>query len=78
MKIRNAQQLHLLENAIDRCSHCVWLESAQGERYDLKDELDRYRGLGRLLSDPDEDLGLYANTREDTAILLQACRQLIA
>ncbi len=78
MKIENTQQLHALENAIDRCSHSVWLESDQGERYDLKDELDRYRGIGRLLSDSDEELGLYAVTREDKAILVGACRQITA
>ncbi len=78
MKIKNAQQLHALENAIDRCNHCVWLESAQGEFYDLKDDIDRYRGIGRLLSDPNEELGLYTNCREDTAIMLDFCRQLMS
>ncbi|MCC8141148.1 MAG: hypothetical protein LIO56_01225 [Lachnospiraceae bacterium] len=78
MKIKNTQQLHALESAIDRCNHCVWLESAQGEFYDLKNEIDRYRGLGRLLSDSGEELELYTNAREDTAIMLDFFRQLIA
>ncbi len=77
MKIKNAQQLHVLENAIDHCNHSVWLESAQGERYDMKEEVSRKKGLERLMSDTNADLGLYANAREDTAILMQACRQLV-
>ncbi len=78
MKIRNTQQLHVLENAIDRCNHSVWLESVQGERYDMKDEQGRHEGLERLMSDTNADLGLYANDRADEAILMQACRQLVA
>ncbi len=78
MTIRTTKQLHDFENAIDRCKNTVWLESIRGERYDLKDELDRYRGIGRLLTDPDSDLELFANTREDTAILLKMCRQFTA
>ncbi len=78
MTIRNAQQLHVLENAIDNCSHSVWLESVQGDRYDMKDEMSRMVGFERLMSDSNEELGLYANAREDQAILMQAIRQLAA
>ncbi len=78
MTIRNAQQLHVLENAIDNCSHSVWLESVQGDRYDMKDEQSRTEGLGRLMSDSNEELGLFANAREDEVILMHAVRQLIA
>ncbi len=78
MKIKNMDQLHVLENAIDRCNHSVWLESVQGERYDMKDEQERYQGLARLMSDTGKDLELYANDRADEVILMHACRQLVA
>ncbi len=78
MKIKTTQQLHALENAIDRCRHSVWLESVQGERYDLKDEMGRYKGIGRLLSDPTESLELFTSAREDTNIMLQMCSQYFA
>ncbi len=79
MKLQNERQLHAMEKAIDKCNNKVWLESAQGEYYDLKDEMDRYKGLARLMSDDkDDDLGLYTSSREDMAVMLDFCLKLTA
>ncbi len=77
MKIRNEEQLKTLYSAIGDCNHSVWLESVQGERYNMKDEQECREGLAILMSDAAEDYELFVNAREDTAILLQVCRQLM-
>ncbi len=65
MKIVNEQQLQCFLDAIDACEGSVWLETLAGEHYDLKDSLDRFRGIGRLLNDKNEELELYTASRED-------------
>ncbi len=77
MKIRNEQQLQALESAIGDCNHSVWLESVQGVRYNMKDDQELKEGLAVLMSDAAEDFELFVNAREDTAVLLQVCRQLM-
>ena len=71
MKIRNTRELHELLEAVDSCERSVWLESVSGERYDLKDELDRFRGIGRLLDDKGEELELFTSSREDETRMIR-------
>ncbi len=67
MKIKNASQLHDFINVIGKCSHSVWLESVNGDYYDLKDELDLYRGIGALIGDKAESLELFAFISKNAA-----------
>ena len=51
MKIRNNNELKLFEETLDRCDASVWVVTAQGDQYDLKDPAQRYMGIAALLSE---------------------------
>jgi len=75
VKINNTAQLHDFINTVKSCKHSVWLESVNGEYYDLKDEFDFYRGVGALLKDKSEALELFASDRADEAALMSFIRK---
>lgn len=71
MKLRNIKDINAFMSALDQCQSSVWLENVQGDKLDLKSPFTRYISIGKLLEDHNEDLMLYATTREDESILLE-------
>lgn len=70
MRVRNMKEVEALKDAISRCSKSVWLESSQGDKYDMKSALSQYIGIAKLLQDEDEELELFASAREDQVVLM--------
>jgi selenophosphate synthetase-related protein len=76
MRVRNEKEVAALKDAVSRCTKSVWLESCQGERIDMKNELSQYLGIAKLLQDENEELELFASAREDQGILMDFISQL--
>lgn len=71
MKIRTIEDVKALQSAIRKCSRAVWLESAKGDRYDLKSEFSQYIAIGALIGDVDEELELFTADPGDRMIMME-------
>ncbi len=65
MKLRNISQLNDFVYAVSRCQGAVWLESPEGDRYNLKSTLSQYLALGKLLDERGDYLELYCSNKDD-------------
>ena len=70
MKLNNIKDVEDFRNAISRCKNSVWLESPQGDRFDLKSMFSQYLAIGKLVSECCDDLELFASDPEDEKILV--------
>ena len=65
MRIRNISQLNEFVGAVDKCTGMVWLESPEGDKFNLKSRFSQYIALGRLLSEQGSYLELFCSNQED-------------
>ena len=71
MKLQNIHEVEEFRNAIHQCKGKVYLESLEGDVFNLKSAMSEYIALGRLLSEQGDSLELFADRREDEARLLK-------
>ena len=71
MRLRNIAEIEAFREAINEAKNDVWLESPNGDRYNLKSELSQYLALGTLLSEKGEMLDLYCSRREDEHLFMR-------
>lgn len=65
MKIKNIEEVNGFLSALDKCKGDVWLESIEGDRFNLKSKFSQYIALGALLKENGDDLQLFCSLRED-------------
>ncbi|MDD3334143.1 MAG: hypothetical protein PHI98_01375 [Eubacteriales bacterium] len=66
MKIRSNEELLMFERTINACRAPVWLVTTDGQRYNLKNPMERYLGIGKLIrGHAIDDLEIYTSNRED-------------
>lgn len=70
MKLINIQEVEQFRNVIHQCRGNVYLKSPEGDIFNLKSAMSEYIALGRLLSEQGDSLELFADLREDEALLL--------
>ena len=70
MKLRTITDVEKFRTVINSCTGSVWLESAIGDKFDLKSMFSQYIAIGRLLEDHNEELEIFANLPEDGAKIL--------
>lgn len=70
MKLRTITDIERFRNTINSCSGAVWLESAMGDKFDLKSVFSQYIAIGRLIEDYNEELEIFASLPEDGAKIL--------
>ena len=75
MRINNNDTLHAFEQAINKCEDAVYLVSPDGKQFNLKNPMERYEGIGRLLEDKWEQMELFASERKDESVLFDFFRQ---
>lgn len=78
MRIRSVQDIEALKEAVGQCSRAVWLESVNGDKYDLKSEFSQYIAIGALIQDTDEQLELFAADPRDQMIMMELAHKLCA
>ena len=65
MKLQNIQEVEEFRKVVHQCKGRVYLESLEGDIFNLKSAM-----LGRLLSEQGDSLELFADSKEDEALLL--------
>ena len=65
MKLRNIAEVEAFRNAVNKCTGDVWLESAEGDKFNLKSALSQYIALGALLSENGDSLELFCSNSAD-------------
>ena len=65
MRLTNSREIMEFKFAISKCKGDVWLEDAEGNKFNLKSVISQYVALGQLLSEHGEDLELYCAYPED-------------
>ena len=70
MKLQNIHEVEEFRNAIHQCKGKVYLESLEGDVFNLKSAMSEYIALGRLLSEQGDSLELFADNKDDEALLL--------
>lgn len=70
MKLRTITDVEAFRTAINFCTGSVWLESAMGDKFDLKSIFSQYIAIGRLLEDHNEELEIFASETKDRAVLV--------
>lgn len=65
MKIRNISQLNDFVAAVNQCQGGVWLESSEGDKFNLKSQFSQYVALGALLSEHGDALELFCTHKDD-------------
>lgn len=71
MKIRNISQLNDFFAAVNQCQGGVWLESPEGDKYNLKSQFSQYVALGALLTEQGRNLELFCSHPQDEAFFFQ-------
>ena len=71
MKLKNMQDVEAFKAAIAQCKGDVWLESTDGDRFNLKSTFSQYLAIGKLIEDFSEELELYAANANDEFILIE-------
>ena len=70
MKLQNIQEVEEFRKVVHQCKGRVYLESLEGDIFNLKSAMSEYVALGRLLSEQGDSLELFADSKEDEALLL--------
>lgn len=76
MKLTNIKDVQKFIETVNACENDVYLKSVEGDVFNLKSSLSQYIAIGRLIEDAGESLELFAQTREDEALLLNMLNQL--
>lgn len=75
MKIINIEQLNDFKAAVDACKGQVWLESPEGDKFNLKSSFSQYVAFGQLLSEQGSNLELYCASKNEEVYFLKFFRQ---
>ena len=70
MKLQNIQEVEEFRKVVHQCKGRVYLESLEGDIFNLKSAMSEYVALGRLLSEQGDSLELFASNHEDEGLLL--------
>lgn len=76
MKLNNIKDVQKFIETVNACQNDVYLKSVEGDVFNLKSSLSQYIAIGRLIEDAGETLELFAQTREDEALLLNMLNNL--
>lgn len=76
MKLNNVTDVQKFVAAVNACQNDVYLRSQEGDQFNLKSSLSQYIAIGRLLEESGDSLELFAQTREDEALLMQMLNEL--
>lgn len=71
MVMTNINQVHNFLSVVDKCKSDVWLESQQGDKYNLKSALSQYIAMGALLSNHGNELELFCADRDDEKLFFE-------
>ena len=65
MKLKNEIEITDFLAAVKQAKGEVWLESTQGDRYNLKSTLSRYVAIGALIENHGDELELFCSSGDE-------------
>lgn len=65
MKLKNEIEIIDFLKAVNTAKGEVWLESREGDRYNLKSTLSRYVAIGALIAEHGDELELFCSTGDE-------------
>lgn len=71
MKLTNIKEFEAFKQAVAQCKGDVWLESPDGDKYNLKSTFSQYIAFGALLSDHGDELELFCQDSNDEHFFYQ-------
>lgn len=71
MKLRNISVLNAFIGAVNQSKGAVWLESPDGDKFNLKRQFSQYIALSALLSSHGDSLELFCSDPNDEALFFE-------
>lgn len=68
MKLKNEIEITDFLSAVKKATGAVWLESSEGDRYNLKSTLSRYVAIAAMINDHGHELDLYCANSADEGL----------
>lgn len=68
MKLKNEIEIIDFLSAIESASGAVWLESVEGDRYNLKSTLSQYVAIAAMIENHANELELYCSNSADEGL----------
>lgn len=68
MKLNNEVEIVAFRNAIRQCKGSVWLESPEGDKFNLKSTFSQYLAIGNMLNERGNQLELFCGDHADEKI----------
>lgn len=65
MKLHDIGEVNDFLEVVNRCKGQVWLESTEGDKFNLKSSLSQYVAIGKLITDKTDSLQLYCSEPND-------------
>ena len=65
MRLKNIQEINGFRSAVYQCQGNVWLESPQGDKYNLKSPFSYYIALSELLRERGNELEIFCQLPTD-------------
>ena len=65
MKFVRISEVNDFVDTVDQCKGHVWLESPDGDKFNLKSLFSRYIAIGQLISEHGDELELFCQLPED-------------
>lgn len=65
MKLNNVSEVNSFISVVNECKGDVWLESPDGNKFNLKSKLSQYVAIGELIRAEGSNLELYCSLPED-------------
>ena len=70
MRLTNTEMIDEFLRRVNMCEGDVWLESPDGDRFNLRSKFSRYVAMGALLGAEGSKLDLFCARREDEALFI--------
>lgn len=78
MRLRSEADIREFLDTVKSCEGSVYLKSPEGDIFNLKSSLSCYVAIGQLIQEKGDALELFADRREDRAILMKMVADLMA
>ena len=75
MRLNNIKELQEFMAIVNSCEGSVWLESIEGDKFNLKSALSQYVALGALLEHRGSELELYCSSHKDEMKFIEFFRK---
>lgn len=78
MRLRSEADIQEFLETVNSCEGGVYLRSPEGDIFNLKSSLSRYVAVAHLIEEHGDSLELFADRREDRALLMHLVSDLMS